>query len=401
VAGRCVEKDVDGYTTRYVHDGPHVIAEYDGHPQDGSGRNNLLRKYIYGPVIDQPVSTIEVDDNNATYYYHLDALGSVVALSDSTGDTVQTYEYSVYGEVCASDPNHPNPYMFAGRRFDIEIGLYYNRARYYNPYTGRFLQTDPVGYKAGMNLYAYCENNSIVRTDPTGLITYTFLDLDDSNTLRFAEVSGNGKYNVIWEGDSLEEWQDWAESHFDKEWMRSQPGWLLSRKFDDATGKYDKDWFFWQLQILSFIGGGVGANISSLENQIKAGKKVRINANYTVKPGYGYNYYLHDSDTFTIFWNPDSTSVGSKREWQKFPALVGLAHEIAHGADWAWKGLGDELPKETFAMVYENYARWSFFKKVPNCGWIKPRPGYSVDEATITWDEYWKDTSYPKNPGRL
>jgi RHS repeat-associated protein len=58
--------------------------------------------------------------------------------------------------------------MFAGVRYDIEIGLYYNRARYYNPYTGRFLQTDPVGYGAGMNLYAYCNNNPIVHRDPSG-----------------------------------------------------------------------------------------------------------------------------------------------------------------------------------------------------------------------------------------
>ena len=161
VYGRRSEKKVDGFSTRYLYDGPQVIAEYDGN-------NNLLRKYIYGPGIDQPVCMIEVADSNAVYYYHYDGLGSVVALSDSSGDTVQTYEYSVYGQVAVEDINHPNPYMFAGRRFDIEIGLYYNRARYYNPFTGRFLQADPIGYEAGMNLYQYCCNNPVGLRDPSG-----------------------------------------------------------------------------------------------------------------------------------------------------------------------------------------------------------------------------------------
>jgi RHS repeat-associated protein len=54
--------------------------------------------------------------------------------------------------------------VFTGRRFDFETGLYYYRARYYNPYIGRFLQTDPVGYG-----YAYCSNNPLAYVDPYGL----------------------------------------------------------------------------------------------------------------------------------------------------------------------------------------------------------------------------------------
>jgi RHS repeat-associated protein len=109
-------------------------------------------------------------DNNKAYYYHFDGLGSVVALSGSDANSVQTYEYSIYGQVAASDPNLlTNPYMFTRRRFDIETGLYYYRARYYNPHIGRFMQTDPVGYDDGINWYLYCNNNPLGFVDPYGL----------------------------------------------------------------------------------------------------------------------------------------------------------------------------------------------------------------------------------------
>jgi len=111
-------------------------------------------------------------DSNTAYYYHFDGLSSVVALSNSNGDSCQSYEYSAYGQVAASDPNFlANPYMFTGRRFDIETGLYYYRARYYNPHIGRFMQTDPVGYVDGINCYAYCGNNPLGYTDPSGLFS--------------------------------------------------------------------------------------------------------------------------------------------------------------------------------------------------------------------------------------
>ncbi len=168
-SGRRIAKSYDGEViTSYVYDGDNCIAEYDA-------TSNLKRKYIFGPCTDEPISMIEAAGSYAgTYYYHFDALGSVVALTNSSGNTVEVYEYSVFGQVGASDPNHPNRFMFTGREFDKETGLYHYRARYFNPQIGRFLQTDPVGYKTGMNLYRYCTNNPVTSTDPDGSFTLVF-----------------------------------------------------------------------------------------------------------------------------------------------------------------------------------------------------------------------------------
>ena len=83
---------------------------------------------------------------------------------------VERYSYDVFGE-----PNRVsgigNPYMFTGRRYDPETGLYYYRARYYSPELGRFLQPDPIRYEDGLNLYGYVLNNPVTEKDPYGEVS--------------------------------------------------------------------------------------------------------------------------------------------------------------------------------------------------------------------------------------
>jgi RHS repeat-associated protein len=172
--GRRVARTVYGspnVVTKYAYDGDRIIAEYDG-----SG--TLLRKFIYGPGIDEPICLIEVADNNAVYYYHLDGLGSVVALSHVNRVLVERYTYDIFGRPTIRDANGTeiedsafgNPYRFTGRAYDAETALYYYRARYYDYATARFLQPDPTGYTDGLSLYSYCGNNPTTFTDPLGLL---------------------------------------------------------------------------------------------------------------------------------------------------------------------------------------------------------------------------------------
>ena len=158
--GRRIEKNGNGAITRYFYDGPNIVTEYDG-------AWNVQVQYTHTLEVDDPLT---VTQGANTYYYHRDGLGSVVNLTDSAGNVVKTYAYKSFGEIYSETGSLVQPFTFTGREYDYESGLYYYRARYYDPRAGRFLTRDPIGFAGGdVNLYRGMGNDPVNWTDPFSL----------------------------------------------------------------------------------------------------------------------------------------------------------------------------------------------------------------------------------------
>jgi RHS repeat-associated protein len=150
-------------TTHYLYDNEDIVMEYDGYGE-------TLARYLHGPGIDEPLATVR---KGKVYYYHADGLGSITALTGKHGNVVRKYDYDSFGNMAQEQRDFGQPYAYTGREWDKETGLYYYRARYYDPMDGRFIQKDPIGFDGGdVNVYAYVGNNVINKTDPTGLSVY-------------------------------------------------------------------------------------------------------------------------------------------------------------------------------------------------------------------------------------
>ena len=141
--------------TSYKYDGGNRIAESSSGSavawMSGGLDENFLRTDSNGSVV--PIT---------------DAVGSTLGLANNSGSLVTTYSYDPYGNTTTSGAASGNTTQYAGRENDGS-GLYYYRARYYSPQTGRFISQDPSGSAAGLNLYAYAGANPVSFNDPSGL----------------------------------------------------------------------------------------------------------------------------------------------------------------------------------------------------------------------------------------
>jgi RHS repeat-associated protein len=177
--GRRIEKIVSGTITKYFYDGPSIIDQYDG-----SGA--IIAAYLQDLAIDNPLS---VTQSGATYFFHKDSLGTVTDLTDNAGATIQTYTYDSFGNIVSTTGTLAQPFTFTGREFDHETGLYYYRARYYDPMDGRFISEDPIGLMGGINEFSYAGNNAMNFVDPMGLFNLTPSMSD--NLTNYARGGGN------------------------------------------------------------------------------------------------------------------------------------------------------------------------------------------------------------------
>lgn len=172
---RRIKKQTATETTYYLYSDEGLIGEYT---ESGQAK----KTYAWLPDSTWGTNPVSQTENNQTYYYLNDHLGTPQKLVDEQGTVVWQASYDAFGKATVTTATISNNLRFPGQYADEETGLHYNWNRYYDPNTGRYTQEDPVGFEAGdENFYRYVGNGPVVGYDPFGLY-----DFDD-----FLRDSGN------------------------------------------------------------------------------------------------------------------------------------------------------------------------------------------------------------------
>jgi RHS repeat-associated protein len=193
--GNRVAKKVGNVTTTYLVEDD---VNPTGLPQvfEESVNGIVQRTYTYG--LQRISENQQIQGAWTPSFYGYDGFGSVRQLTSLAGGVTDSYNYDAFGNLLSSPGPTPNNYLYRGEQYDSDLGLYYLRARYYNPQTGRFLSRDPVdGIPLDLNG---------IPTDPRALHKYLYANGDPINGIdpmgrevmfENALIQGGSKETVI------------------------------------------------------------------------------------------------------------------------------------------------------------------------------------------------------------
>ena len=200
--GNRVAKTVNGVTTKY-------LVEDDVNP---TGYAQVVEELVGGAVTRQYTYGLQrISENQLVSgvwtpsFYGYDGGGNVRQLTNSAGAVTDTYEYDAFGNDVYHTGTTPNNYLYRGEQFDSDLGLYYLRARYYNPSTGRFLSRDPedgkIKISATLHKYLYASGDPVNRIDPTGRADFVEVENVDNVSI----TMGHGARHLVGTGLSQAE----------------------------------------------------------------------------------------------------------------------------------------------------------------------------------------------------
>jgi RHS repeat-associated protein len=164
------QKTVGSTTTQYYYNGSDLVAEK---------RGSTFIYYLYG--IDGIAGMVY---NGTYYFFEKNILGDIIGIMNSSGTEIATYNYDAWGNITSQTGSMAsvNPFRYRGYYQDDETGFYYLNTRYYDPEIRRFINADNyellpelAGVLGQLNLYAYCNNNPVMYTDPDGEFPFFLL----------------------------------------------------------------------------------------------------------------------------------------------------------------------------------------------------------------------------------